>query len=116
MVRDIFDRYLKGLNIGGIIRSLKSRGVKSPKGKALWTKRAVESTLTRRKYTGDVAIAVPGNADCQYLNTDHHAGIISKETFEAIEIEVAARSNVEIGEDGKGRRKSKKYSSKESNR
>ena len=72
--------------------------------------------MARRKYTGDVAIAVPGNADCQYLNTDHHAGILSKETFEAVEIEVAARSNVEIGEDGKGRRKSKKYSSKESNR
>lgn len=63
------------------------------------SKRAIESTLTRRKYTGDVVIVVPGNADCQYLNTDHHAAIISKETFEAVEIEMAARSNVELGED-----------------
>ena len=112
MVRDIFDRYLKGLSISGIIRSLKSRGVKSPTGKDLWSKRAVESTLTRGKYTGDVVIAVPGNADCQYLNTDHHAGIISKETFEAVEIEMAARSIMGHGEDGKLHRKSKKYSSK----
>lgn len=66
----------------------------------------------RRKYTGDVAIAVPGNADCQYLNTDHHAGIISKEKFEAVELEMAARSNLEVGEDGTVKRKSKKYSSK----
>lgn len=68
--------------------------------------------MTRRKYTGDVTITVLGNADCQYLNTDHHAGIISKETFEAVELELAARSNVEVGEDGKMHRKSKKYSSK----
>ena len=59
-----------------------------------------------------MAIAVPGNADYQYLNTDHHAGIISKETFEAVELEMAARSNVEVGEDGTIVRKKKKYSSK----
>lgn len=68
--------------------------------------------MTRRKYTGDVAIAVSGNASCQYLNTDHHAGIISKEMFEAVEIEMAARSNVEVLEDGTVKCKSKKYSSK----
>lgn len=112
VVKAIFDWYLEGLSVGGIIERLKSKGVKFPKGKDIWSKRAVESTLTRRKYTGDVAIAVPGNADCQYLNTDHHSGIISKETFEAVELEMAARSNVEIGEDGKMHRKSKKYSSK----
>ncbi|BET22012.1 recombinase family protein [Solobacterium moorei] len=112
VVRDIFDWYLKGLSIGGIIKRLKSRGVKSPKGKDIWSKRAVESTLTRRKYTGDVAIAVPGIVSKCGLNTDHHAGIISKETFEAVEIEMAARSNMEHGEDGKLYRKSKKYSSK----
>ena len=94
VVRDIFDWYLKGLSIGGIIKRLNSKGVKSPKGKDIWSKRAVESTLTRRKYTGDVAIAVPGNADCQYLNTGHYADIIFKETFETVELEMAARSNV----------------------
>lgn len=86
VVRDIFDWYLKGLSIGGTIKRLKSRGVKSPKGKDIWSKRAVESTLTRRNYTGDVAIAVPGNADCQYLNTDHHAGIISKERLKRLNL------------------------------
>lgn len=45
VVKDSFDWYLKGLSIGGIIKRLKSRGVKSPKGKDIWSKRAVESTL-----------------------------------------------------------------------
>lgn len=47
VVRDIFDRYLKGLSIGGIIKRLKNKGIKSPKGKDTWSKRAVEFTLTR---------------------------------------------------------------------
>lgn len=86
VVRAIFDWYLEGLSVVGIIERLKSKGDNSPKGKDTWSKRAVESTLTMRKYTGDVAIAVSGNADCQYLNTDHHTGIISKEKFEAVEL------------------------------
>ena len=112
VVRAIFDWYLEGLSVVGIIERLKSRGVKSPKGKDSWSKRAVESTLTRRKYTGDVAIADSGGSDRQYLYSDHHSGIISKEKFEAVELEMAARSNLEVGEDGKMHRNSKKYSSK----
>lgn len=113
VVRAIFDWYLEGLSVGGIIERLKSKGVKSPKGKDIWwSKRTVESTLTRRKYTGDVAIADSGGSDRQYLYSDHHSGIIYKETFEAVELEMAARSNVEVGEDGTVKRKSKKYSSK----
>ena len=100
------------MSIVGIIKKQKSKGVKFPKGKDVWSKRAVESTLTRRKYTGDVAIADSGGSDRQYLYSDHHSGIISKEKFEAVELEMAARSNVEIGEDGKMHRNSKKYSSK----
>lgn len=49
-------------------------GYKKDKHGMLLLKRAIESMLIREKYTGDMAIAVPGNADCQYLNTDHHAG------------------------------------------
>lgn len=108
VVRAIFDWYLEGLSIVGIIERLKSKGIKSPKGKDSWSKRAIESTLTRRKYTGDVAIVDSGGSDGQYLYSDHHAGIISKEKFETVEIEMAARSNVELGEDGTVKRKSKK--------
>jgi hypothetical protein len=41
----------------------------------------------------------------------HHYGIISKEMFEAVELEMACRSNVEETEDGV-RSKNTKYSSK----
>ena len=68
--------------------------------------------LIREKYTGDVAIADSGGTENRYLNKNHHEGIISKEQFEAVQLEMELRSNVETGEDGKFRRKSKKYSSK----
>ena len=41
-----------------------------------------------------------------------HTGIISKETFEAVQIELAARSNIIANEDGTVQRKKTKYSSK----
>ena len=59
-----------------------------------------------------MAIADSGGTENRYLNKNHHEGIISKEQFEAVQLEMELRSNVEIGEDGKSRRKSKKYSSK----
>lgn len=111
-MRAIFDWYLEGLSVGGIIERLKGKGVKSPKGKDTWSKRAVESTLTRRKYTGDVAIISSDGSDRQYLYSSHPAGMISKEKFDAVELELAARSNVEVLEDETIIRKKKKYSSK----
>lgn len=112
VVRNIFNWHLEGYSIGGIIKRLKTNGIKSPKGKDRWSKKGIESTLTRRKYTGDVAIANSGDSENQYLNKDHHDGIISKEHFEVVQLEMELRSNVEIGEDGEVRRKSKKYSSR----
>lgn len=73
--------------------------------------RAIESTITQEKYTGDVAIADSGVSENRYLYKQHHEWIISKEQFEAFQLEMELRRNVEIGEDGKVRRKSKKYSS-----
>lgn len=67
--------------------------------------------LIREKYTGDVVIADSGGSDSRYLNKNNHEGGISKEQFEAVKLEMELRNN-EIGEDGKARRKSKKYSSK----
>ena len=59
-----------------------------------------------------MAIIDSGGFENQHLNKDVHERIISKEQFEAVQLEMELRSNVEIGEDGKARRKSKKYSSK----
>lgn len=81
VVRNIFNWFLEGYSIGEIIKSLETNGINSPKGKDRWSKKGIESTLTRRKYTGDVAIADSGDSENQYLNEDHHDGIISKDNL-----------------------------------
>lgn len=111
IVKDIFDWYLAGDTAIGIKRKLKQRGIKSPTGKDEWNKSTIEKIITNRKYTGDVAIAGSDDAGNRYLKTSNHAGIISKEMFEAVELELALRSNLEATEDGIQRKKTK-YSSK----
>ena len=54
-------------------------GIKSSKEKDHWNKKGIESTLTRQKYTEDMAIIGLGASDNQYLNKAHHEEIISKE-------------------------------------
>lgn len=51
------------------------------------------------------------NSDVQYLSSDNNPTIISKEVFEAVQIEKARRGNLTKDENGI-RRKTKKYSSK----
>lgn len=48
-----------------------------------------------------MAIADSGGSDNRYLNKNHHDVIISKEQFEAVQLEIEFRRNIEIGEYGK---------------
>ena len=105
------DWYLEGASAVGIKKQLESKQIKSPKGKDTWSKHTIESILTNMKYTGDVAIADSGGSGNRYKLGDHHTGIISKEKFEAVQIERAMRSNMERTEEG-WKRRSTKYSSK----
>ena len=66
------------------------------------------------KHDDNVKLMKSGNSDVQYLSSDNNPTIISKEVFEAVQIEKAKRSNVVEGDDGK-KRKDKKYSSKKRN-
>ena len=111
IVRRIYNLYLGGATALGIKRELERRGIKSPTGKDKWNKSTIEKMLVNRKYTGDVAIAGSDNIGNRYMIKEHHYGIISKEMFEAVELEMACRSNVEETENGV-KRKSTKYSSK----
>lgn len=78
VVRRIYAWYLEGYSIGGIIDNLAEKKIKISKSKERWGKRAIKSTLTREKYTGDVAIADSGGSENRYLNNNHHEGIISE--------------------------------------
>lgn len=113
-VKLIFDLYLGGQSVLGIIKELEKRKILSPTGKEMWCKRTIEVMLSNEKYTGDVKLLKSGRSEVIYLSSDNNPAIISKEVFEAVQIEKVRRSNVEKIDDGM-RRKSTKYSSKTKN-
>ena len=68
--------------------------------------------LSNEKYIGNVRLLDNGKYRASYLSEDNNPAIISKETFQAVQLEKQHRSNVIKSEEG-SRRKSKKYSSKQ---
>ena len=111
IVKMIFDLYLQGNSVIGIVSELARLGIKSPTGKDKWCKRTIDVMLSNEKYTGNVRLMDDGKHDEHYLAQDNNPIIISQETFQAVQIEKQHRSNVAKDENG-DRRKSKKYSSK----
>lgn len=112
VVRKIFNWYLGGLSVNGIIKELEKQNINSPTGKDKWNKRAVEVMLSNKKYKGAVRLFDDKKSDVQYLATDNHPPIIIEEIFTAVQKEKANRSNVVVDENGQQVRKSTKYSSK----
>ena len=110
-VRLIYNFYLKGKSILGIVRELERLEIKSPTGKATWPKRTIDVMLSNEKYMGNVRLLDNGKHDSYYRAENNNPAIISKETFQAVQLEKQHRSNVIKGEDT-SQRKSKKYSSK----
>lgn len=111
-VRLIYNLYLQGQSIIGIIRELEKHKTASPTGKEKWCKRTIDVMLCNEKYTGNVRLLKSGNSEVHYLASDNNPAIISSETFEAVQIEKTRRSNVAKDENGTVKRKDSKYSSK----
>ena len=114
VVKLIFDLYLGGKSILGIVKELKDRNIKSPTGKDTWPKRSVETMLSNEKYIGIAAVKIGGEEGQVYKLNNSHPAIISKEKFDAVQEDHLNRSNVEQTEDGPKRKKTK-YSSKKRN-
>lgn len=110
-VKLIYDLYLSDQSVVGIIKELEKRKILSPTGKMKWCKRTIDVMLSNEKYTGDVELLKSSKNELHYLASGSHPAIISKETFEAVQIEKVRRSNVVKDENG-SKRKSEKYSSK----
>ena len=110
-VKLIFDMYLQGKSVIGIVSELERLGIKSPTGKDKWCKRTIDVMLSNEKYIGNVRLLDDGKHEAYYLSEDNNPAIISKEIFQAVQIEKQNRSNITKGEDG-NQRKGKKYSSK----
>lgn len=107
----IFNLYLQGKSVLGIVKELERLGIKSPIGKATWPKRTIDVMLSNEKYIGNVRLLDNRKHDSYYRAENNNPAIISKETFQAVQHEKQHRSNVIKGEDT-SQRKSKKYSSK----
>ena len=112
IVQRIFNFYLGGKSINGILKELESLGIKSPTGKDKWSKRTVQETLIRRKYIGEAELLKSDEKGTYYLVSDNNPAIISKEVFDAVQKRKIQRSNITVDEDGTKHRSSNKYSSK----
>lgn len=124
VVRAIFDLYLNGLSIGLIVCELEKRGLKSPQGKDIWSKKSIQTVLGNEKYIGHVLLGktytgdFPNNKQFmndgeheQFLMKDAHEPIIELEKYEKVQEEMKRRSNIEIV-NGEVKRKDTHYSSK----
>lgn len=87
VVKLIFDMYLEGASILGIVRELENQRIPSPSGKPKWPKRSIELLL------------------------ENETVIISDEQFSAVQEKRKRRSNKVVTENG-SQRSSTRYSSK----
>ena len=105
VVRKIYDLFLSGTPIRGILEYLNVNNIPNISGKSQWAKNAVNSILTNEKYCGDVLLQKTYIDDCinkkvkkntgqlpMYLVQNHHEGIISRETFDAAQAELSRRN------------------------
>ena len=112
VVKLVFNLYLDGLSILGIMRELEQRGITSPSGKAKWCRRSIDLMLENEKYRGNSVATAPTMSDApkdlprrRYMLSMHHEGIISSEQFDDVQKEKERRSNIEFDENGTHRKK-----------
>lgn len=110
-VQLIFDLYLQGKSIIGIIAELEKLEIKSPTGKEKWSKRTIDVMLGNEKYIGTVRLLNSGEHEAHYVSENNNPVIIKEEIFKAVQIEKSRRSNIVKGKNG-NHRKAIKYSSK----
>lgn len=60
VVRNIFNWYLEGYSIGGIIKKLETNGIKTPKGKDRWSKKGIEFTQLEMASRSNVEVLEDG--------------------------------------------------------
>lgn len=105
IVRRIYRRYLEGASQYQIAQELIADGIKTPKGNSKWTNTRIRSILTNEKYKGDARlqktyvddfltkqVKVNHGERKQWYIHDSHDAIISPETFELVQKEIARRT------------------------
>ena len=104
VVRSIYDQYLAGASYNIIKKRLEAEHILNVSGKPEWSLSVIRSILTNEKYYGDVLLQKTFTKDCiskrivrntgqlpMYLVTNNHQGIIDRQTFDAVQVEMARR-------------------------
>ena len=105
VVRRIYKSFLRGQSIRMIKEWLDAEGIAPRKGKE-WSLSSIENILKNEKYCGDVLLQKTFISDCisrkviknvgqlpMYLIENHHEGIVSRETYQAVQAEFARRGS-----------------------
>ena len=125
IVRFIYQRYLAGDPLRSIKKRLEAQGCLTAAGKSKWVISNIKSILTNEKYCGDALLQKTFIKDCiskqvipntgqlpKYLIRDHHEAIVSREMFDAVQLEMARRRAQEGGTKKSSPSGLRKYSGK----
>lgn len=105
IVREIYQKYLRGDSLNMIRKDLEERHIPNARGGATWTHTAVRGILSNEKYAGDVLMQKTFQQDCishktirntgqrpMYLVQNNHEAIIDRKTYDAVQTELARRN------------------------
>lgn len=101
----IFNMYLSGMGTPAIVKALNADGTKTRFGNTHWTRSAIFNIIRNEKYCGDLILQKSyvsdhiskklvknnGERKSYYIHDDHDA-IIDRETFDAVQAEMARRA------------------------
>ena len=104
VVRELYRRYLAGASLRNLKNWLEANQIKTVLGTVEWSTASIRGILTNEKYCGDVLLQKTFCADviskkivknvgqmAQYYMPDHHEAIVSRETHQAVQTEMARR-------------------------
>lgn len=104
VVRRIYDQYLAGASLPMIKAALEAEHILNAAGNEVWSLNVIRGILSNEKYCGDVLLQKSYISDCiskktirntgqlpMYLLENHHEGIVDRQTFNAVQAELARR-------------------------
>lgn len=104
IVRRIYAEFLQGFTPYAIARRLTEEGIPTPGGKEKWNGSVIRSILTNEKYKGDALLQKVFTEDFmtkkkikntgqvpQYYVEGNHEAIVSAETFDLVQEQIASR-------------------------
>ena len=107
VVRRIYVMFLDGMSMQGIADQLQSEGIKRRSGSSTWNRANVNFILKNEKYAGDAILQKSYTIDCithkrvknngeknKYIVYDCHPAIISRDTYNRVQQELARRGSI----------------------